>query len=70
MQTGMVCSRCTPRAEVAAAGVKVRASGGLQARPGRRSRGRLGGALMAYVLGARRGWDVANLTAGRDQAGG
>jgi transposase len=30
----------------------------------------LGGALMAYVLRARHGWDVASLTAGRDQAGG
>jgi hypothetical protein len=34
------------------------------------ARGRLAGALMAYVLRARHGWDVANLTAGRDQAGG
>jgi hypothetical protein len=32
--------------------------------------GRLGGALMACVLGARHGRGVANLTAGRDQAGG
>jgi len=28
------------------------------------------GALMVYVLWARHGRDVANLTAGRDQAGG
>jgi NADPH:quinone reductase-like Zn-dependent oxidoreductase len=34
------------------------------------ARGRLGGALMAYVLRARHGRDVANLTAGSDQAGG
>lgn len=38
--------------------------------PAGAARGRLGGALMAYVLGARHGRDAANLTAGRDQAGG
>jgi len=48
----------------------VRASGGLQAWPADAARGRLGGALMAYVLRARHGRDVANLTAGRDQGGG
>lgn len=41
--------------------------GGLQ--PALRE-GALGGALMAYVLRAGHGRDVASLTAGRDQAGG
>jgi hypothetical protein len=71
MQTGMVCGRCTPRAG-------SRSGGGQRARqrqPGSKAgagaaRGRPGGALMAYVLRAGRGRDVANLTAGRDQAGG
>ena len=70
MQTGMVCGRAHHGPKVAAAGISVRASGSLQAWPADAARGRLGGALMAYVLRARHGRDVANLTAGRDQGGG
>ena len=71
MQTGMVCSRCAPRAGSRRGGVSVRASGSLQASPRSALReGARAEALMAYVLRARYGRDVANLTAGRDQAGG